>query len=198
MTVTAQPPTTSGVPRTAFWRLTMVRHLGYAIVALGALYLITEHVDEYRNLQIATICYTAIAVAGLTGTSGQISLGQGAFMAVGAYTTAVVLEHQGWNIGWVIVISTVATAAFGAVEILRDMGYETPRRALADALRATLAVLGALFVILVHHLGYREFRRKAAGKRRAGGLRRGGSRSSASGWRFVADGITPSRLPSAA
>ena len=118
MTMTAPPTTSTGVPRTAFWRLTVVRHLGYAIIALGAAYLITEHVDEYRNLQIATICYTAIAVAGLTvlcGTSGQISLGQGAFMAVGAYTTAVVLEHQGWNIGWVIVISTVATAAFGAI-----------------------------------------------------------------------------------
>jgi hypothetical protein len=34
----------------------------------------------------------------------------------------------------------------------------------------TLAVVGALFVILVHHLGYREFRRKAARKTLAGAL----------------------------
>jgi branched-chain amino acid transport system permease protein len=100
------------------WRLTVVRHLAGAVLALGALYLVTQQVDEYRNLQIATVAYTAIAVGGLTvlcGTSGQISLGQGAFMAVGAYTTAVILNHQDWNIGWVIAISTVGTALFGAV-----------------------------------------------------------------------------------
>lgn len=34
----------------------------------------------------------------------------------------------------------------------------------------TLAVIGALFVILVHHLGYREFRRKAARKTLGGAL----------------------------
>jgi hypothetical protein len=33
-----------------------------------------------------------------------------------------------------------------------------------------LAVVGALFVILVHHLGYREFRRKAARKKLGGAL----------------------------
>ena len=33
-----------------------------------------------------------------------------------------------------------------------------------------LAVVGALFVILVHHLGYREFRTRTSGKMLAGAL----------------------------
>jgi hypothetical protein len=39
-----------------------------------------------------------------------------------------------------------------------------------DVASGTLAVVGALFVILVHHLGYREFRRKAARKTLGGAL----------------------------
>src|SRR5262245_66654 len=41
----------------------------------------------------------AIAVLGLnllTGFNGQISLGHGAFFAVGAYTAAILIDHAGW------------------------------------------------------------------------------------------------------
>jgi hypothetical protein len=40
----------------------------------------------------------------------------------------------------------------------------------ARALSGALAVAGALFVIAVHHLGYREFRQMASRKRLAGAL----------------------------
>jgi hypothetical protein len=40
----------------------------------------------------------------------------------------------------------------------------------AKAGSGTLAVVGALFVILVHHLGYREFRARAARKMLSGAL----------------------------
>jgi branched-chain amino acid transport system permease protein len=100
-------------------RLTLVRHLGWAVAGLAALFLLTSNLEPYRDLQIATIAYTAIAAAGLTvltGTSGQISLGQGAFMAVGAYTTAVLLEHRPeWPLGPVVLLSTLAAAAVGAL-----------------------------------------------------------------------------------
>lgn len=100
-------------------RLTVVRHLGWAVVGLAGLYLLTSNLEPYRDLQIATIAYTAIAAAGLTvltGSSGQISLGQGAFMAVGAYTTAVLLEHRPeWPLGLVVLLGTLAAAAVGAL-----------------------------------------------------------------------------------
>jgi branched-chain amino acid transport system permease protein len=78
-------------------RSSLLRHLLVALVAAGAILLVTEHVSEYYNSQIATVAFQFCAVAGLTvltGLSGQISLGNGAFMFVGAYTVALLLEHH--------------------------------------------------------------------------------------------------------
>ncbi|GAA2933824.1 branched-chain amino acid ABC transporter permease [Microbacterium luteolum] len=58
------------------------------VIALGATFLL----DPYRNFQLATIAATFCAVAGLTvlvGSSGQLSLGQAAMMAVGGYGYAL-------------------------------------------------------------------------------------------------------------
>jgi branched-chain amino acid transport system permease protein len=99
-------------------RLTLLRHLGWSAAGLLALFLLTIAVEPYRDLQIATIAYTAIAAAGLTvltGSSGQISLGQGAFMAVGAYTAALLLLHREWPLGVVLVACVLITAVVGAL-----------------------------------------------------------------------------------
>jgi branched-chain amino acid transport system permease protein len=99
-------------------RWTLLRHLGWSAAGLLALYLLTISVEPYRNLQIATIAYTAIAAAGLTvltGSSGQISLGQGAFMAVGAYTVALLLIHREWPLGLVLLACVLVTAAVGGL-----------------------------------------------------------------------------------
>ncbi|MFK4834170.1 branched-chain amino acid ABC transporter permease [Microbacterium sp. ZW T2_14] len=67
------------------------------VLALGMTFLL----DPYRNFQLATIAATFCAVAGLTvlvGSSGQLSLGQAAMMAVGGYgyaLTANVLTDAG-------------------------------------------------------------------------------------------------------
>ncbi len=53
-------------------------------------------VSNYRLFLVTTMIIAAIAVLGLnllTGFNGQISLGHGAFYAVGAYTAAVLMEH---------------------------------------------------------------------------------------------------------
>lgn len=106
-------------------RSTFVRHTLFALVAIGVLYAVILSVSDFRNTdQIAPIAYTACAAAGLTllvGFSGQISLGHGAFMAVGAYTFAL-LQGQ-WanpaypNIQLVVLLAAavVVTALFGAV-----------------------------------------------------------------------------------
>jgi ABC-type branched-subunit amino acid transport system ATPase component/ABC-type branched-subunit amino acid transport system permease subunit len=62
--------------------------LGYAAVA-----------DSYAVFLIATISLTAIACIGLNvllGLAGQISLGHIGFMAIGAYTTVLLMEKAGW------------------------------------------------------------------------------------------------------
>ena len=56
-----------------------------AAVVVGVL---SVSLNAFRDYQIAEIAVYVVAVAGLTvliGLSGQISLGNGAFMAVGAY-----------------------------------------------------------------------------------------------------------------
>lgn len=99
-------------------RWTLPWHLLWLVVGAAAVYLLTISLEPYRNLQLATIAYTAIAAAGLTvltGASGQISLGQGAFMAVGAYTTALLLIHREWPLGLVLIAATLLTAVVGAL-----------------------------------------------------------------------------------
>jgi branched-chain amino acid transport system permease protein len=73
---------------------------------------------DYRDYQLAEVAANLVAVAGLTvliGLSGQISIGHGAFMAVGAYATALILAHLHWPLALVLVASVVVTAAAGAI-----------------------------------------------------------------------------------
>ena len=60
---------------------------------------ISESVSAYNDLQLATGAYYFAALAGLTvlaGLSGQISLGHGALMAIGAYTVALLMGNERW------------------------------------------------------------------------------------------------------
>jgi branched-chain amino acid transport system permease protein len=55
-------------------------------------------VTNYRTFQFTLALVYAIALLGLnmlTGYNGQISLGHGAFYAIGAYTTAILMDHYG-------------------------------------------------------------------------------------------------------
>ena len=83
--------------RTLLPSSTLLRHL--LLLALGAVaaVVILETTDPFTNSQLATLSYYAIAAGGLTvltGMNGQISLGHGALMAVGAYTTALFLSAE--------------------------------------------------------------------------------------------------------
>lgn len=56
--------------------------------------------DSYTTFQLATALSYLPALLGLvviTGLGGQIALGNGAFFALGAYTTAVLVKTYGWN-----------------------------------------------------------------------------------------------------
>src|SRR5207245_10903323 len=55
----------------------------------------------FRVFQFTQVYIYAIALLGLnilTGYNGQLSLGHGAFYAIGAYTTAIMIDT--WNIGY--------------------------------------------------------------------------------------------------
>jgi branched-chain amino acid transport system permease protein len=96
----------------------LTRVLLAALATAAGVAIVSSMVTPFRDYQIAEIAVEVTAVAGLTvltGLSGQISLGNGAFMAIGAYTTALLLLHLGWPFVAVLIISAVVTAIAGAI-----------------------------------------------------------------------------------
>jgi branched-chain amino acid transport system permease protein len=96
------------------------RHLLLALGALVVVVLVLENTSQFRGAQFAAMAYYAIAAAGLTvltGLNGQLSLGHGALMAVGAYTTALLLRPREATLPLpvVLLLATVVTLVVGAV-----------------------------------------------------------------------------------
>ena len=76
---------------------TVWRYVGIAAILVIAC-ILPFAVSGYRVSQFSQVLIYAIAMLGLnilTGFNGQISLGQGAFYAIGAYTTAILLDKTG-------------------------------------------------------------------------------------------------------
>jgi branched-chain amino acid transport system permease protein len=97
---------------------TLVRHLALAAAIGLVLYLVAGGIGAYRDLQLATAGYYFAALAGLTvltGLSGQISIGHGALMAVGAYAAALLLNRLHWSLFPVLVVASAITAVIGAL-----------------------------------------------------------------------------------
>lgn len=94
------------------------RILGVALVGAVLVAILSIKLNAFRDYQIAEIATEVTAVAGLTvltGLSGQISLGNGAFMAIGAYATALILLHFSWPFIVALVASAVLSAIAGAI-----------------------------------------------------------------------------------
>jgi branched-chain amino acid transport system permease protein len=81
--------------------------------------LLLEATDEFGNSQLTSLAYYAMAAGGLTvltGLNGQISLGHGALMAVGAYTTAVFLQADDpLPLPLIFLVAVVVTLVVGAI-----------------------------------------------------------------------------------
>jgi branched-chain amino acid transport system permease protein len=89
--------------------ITIVIVVGFAWVLLN------DRVDALWNLRLAYIAMYATVLSGmvlLVGHSGQVSLGHGAFMAVGGYTFALALT-RGWSLPIAFVAVVVAGIVFG-------------------------------------------------------------------------------------
>jgi branched-chain amino acid transport system permease protein len=93
-------------------------HLPMFILGGVVLYFLSGMVDELRVYQGATIAVYVIAIASiilLTGYSGQVSLGHGALMAVGAYAAAVLRIEFNLPIILCFVVAVLAAAIGGAL-----------------------------------------------------------------------------------
>jgi branched-chain amino acid transport system permease protein len=97
-TRTTEPPVPAGrlAALRRRWRSwVLLRHLVLAGLGLLVVVLVVESAGSFRNSQLASMAYLGMAAGGLTvltGLNGQLSLGHGAFMAIGAYTTALLLQ----------------------------------------------------------------------------------------------------------
>ena len=95
------------------------RHLTLAVLALLVVVVVLESTGQFRNAQFAAMAYYGIAAGGLTlliGLNGQISLGHGAFMAIGAYTAALMLQGDDpLPLPLILLTATVVTLAAGAL-----------------------------------------------------------------------------------
>src|SRR5476651_1603120 len=95
-------------PKKWLW---VVLALAFAVPLLQPV--LPEIVSNYRLFLVSTMIIAAIAVLGLnllTGFNGQISLGHGAFYAVGAYTAAVLMDKL--NVPYYATLPAAALVCF--------------------------------------------------------------------------------------
>jgi branched-chain amino acid transport system permease protein len=75
-------------------------------------------VSQFHAVELAKVAVFLIAIVGLdvlVGYSGQTSLGHGALMAVGGYTTGILMAHHGVRDLWTIPAAALVTGAIGLV-----------------------------------------------------------------------------------
>lgn len=75
--------------------------------------------SRYLLATLVFIALNGLAAVGLSlvmGFAGQVSLGQAAFFAVGAYVSGVLTATHGWN-GWLALLVAVAAGALTAVAV---------------------------------------------------------------------------------
>jgi branched-chain amino acid transport system permease protein len=101
--------------------------IGFAAFAAFTAFVLVlpAFVSEFKTREYAYVAIYLVALVGLnilTGYTGQISLGHGAFMAIGAYTTAILMvgnEQFGGPIAggmkdvWTLPIAALVTGIFG-------------------------------------------------------------------------------------
>lgn len=107
--------------------------------------------SDYRLFQLTMVLVYAIALLGLnllTGFNGQISLGHGAFYAIGAYTAAIAMEQAGLPYWATIPLAGLVCGAAGFLFGLPALRLEGLHLALATF---------ALALAMPQLLKYRHF-----------------------------------------
>jgi len=107
--VVTEAPAVEAVPKRA-----MTLGTGTSLVVLALLVLAPLAVKNFVIFQMTMLLIYGLAVMALnilTGGSGQFSLGQSAFYAVGAYTSAILMEQ--YNVNYVLTLPISGILCFG-------------------------------------------------------------------------------------
>src|SRR6266481_5868129 len=89
---------------------------GTSLVILAALLIVPLFVKNFIIFQMTMVMIYGLAVLALnilTGGSGQFSLGQSAFYALGAYTSAILMEQFDVNYALTLPVAGVICFGFG-------------------------------------------------------------------------------------
>jgi branched-chain amino acid transport system permease protein len=113
------------------------------LLAAGIVALLATRMSDYHQLIGGNIATFFIAILGLnilTGYAGQISLGHGAFMAIGGYTTAIMYRDHVKSLPWHSTLSTIPLAAAVAFAVGLVVGIPALRLSGVYLALATFAV----------------------------------------------------------
>src|SRR5712664_1986139 len=86
------------------------------VLVIAAACALPFFLSGFRVFQFTQVYLYAIALLGLnmlTGYNGQFSLGHGAFYALGAYTTAIMMDKWDIGYGWTIPVAGVLCLVVG-------------------------------------------------------------------------------------
>jgi branched-chain amino acid transport system permease protein len=108
--VATQAPAVEAVPKRA-----MTLGTGTSLMVLMVLLIVPVFVKNFIIFQMTMLLIYGVAVLALnilTGGSGQFSLGQSAFYAIGAYTSAILMEQ--YNVNYALTLPVAGVICFGA------------------------------------------------------------------------------------
>lgn len=89
-----------------------------SLVFLALALLLPVFAKNFLVFQATQLLVYAIAIIGLNllmGFNGQFSLGHSTFFAIGAYTTAILIEHSGMHYAWTLLAAGLISFAFGVL-----------------------------------------------------------------------------------
>jgi branched-chain amino acid transport system permease protein len=98
--------------------MTLLKNLGVTVLVGVVLLILSYRIGSFHDYELAEVAAYVTAVGGLTmlvGVSGQISIGHGAFMFIGAYVAALLLAHLQWPIYLLIIAAAASCAVAGGI-----------------------------------------------------------------------------------
>jgi len=139
------------LPRTQMPAQLRNRRIVFLLLGIAALSIVPFALEDFWVFQLTLVMASAIALLGvnlLTGFNGQISLGHGAFFALGAYAQAILMTHFSVPYALALPVAGVLCLGFGMLFGLPALRLEGLYLALATF---------ALGVALPQLLKYRHF-----------------------------------------
>jgi branched-chain amino acid transport system permease protein len=110
----AEEVVTEGQAVEAVPKRAMTLGAGTSLTVLALLIIVPVFAKNFIIFQMTMLLIYGIAVLALnilTGGSGQFSLGQSAFYAIGAYTSAILMEH--FNVNYALTLPIAGVICFG-------------------------------------------------------------------------------------